>query len=219
MGFLAGLLVVMGVSAAVAPAVAVAQALAVPPTVTPDDPHQHGVATLEVRVAAGFVRLRLRAPLDSLVGFEQAPRNARQRRLVREMAARLRQPQFLFVPTDAAECLPDEIDLASEVIAAPLLADEPPAEPAAAPRAGRPGAAAPGEPVVAADPGAPNGARNHADLDATISFACARPQALTGLQVRIFDAFPGLRQIDVAIETPQGQSGARLSPSRIGLTW
>ena len=59
----------------------------------------------------------------------------------------------------------------------------------------------------------------HPDLEAQVTFRCAKPQALTGLQVRVFEAFPSLREVGVAIATPRGDSGVRLSPSRTSLTW
>ena len=39
----------------------------------------------------------------------------------------------------------------------------------------------------------------HAELEAAWIFRCAVPQALQGLDVRLFHAFPGLRRLDVAI--------------------
>jgi len=169
--------------------------------------HQHDLARLRISLEGNLLSLWLLAPLDGLVGFETAPRTARQRQAVKDLAARLHQPQTIFVSPAAAQCVPAHVALASEVIEPSLLAAQAPAEapPATEPSRRRTGANTP--------------SRGHADLDATISFRCGKPQSLSGLQVRMFDAFPALGRIDVDIVTPRGQSGARLSPNRTNLTW
>lgn len=176
-------------------------------------PHQHGVATLDVRVDDDRLEIRLRAPLDSLAGQERPPRTEKQRQAVRSMAATLHGPETLFVPTAAAGCSAGPMMLRSDVLAPALLLA--PGATAAA-DGGTAGSGTAGGGAVA---GARQAAPAHADLEAQVSFRCARPQALNGLQVRLFDAFPALREIVVAIGTPRGDSGVRLSPSRTSLTW
>ena len=128
------------------------------------------------------------------------------------MAAALRAPHALFVPSPAAGCTAGEVTLRSDTIRPDLL-----------------GAAAPGAQTMQATSvpvsGPPADVRRkaaapaHADLEANFPFRCDKPQSLTGLQVLLFAAFPSLRQVDVAIVTPRGDSGARLSPNRTSLTW
>jgi hypothetical protein len=182
------------------------------------DPHEHGVGRLQIRVDADRLALRLRVPLQTLLGTEATPRGAKQRQVVRKMAATLRQAQTLFIPTPEADCWPTLVSLASDAIAPELLSfgvTAPPAQVVAI-------SAPPAEVVAISAP--PAAARKparqaHADLDADIAFQCAKPQLLTGLQVRMFAAFPELRQLDVGIVTPRGDSGARLSANRASLTW
>lgn len=204
-------------------------------------PHAHGVASLDVQVVDDRLDLRLRAPLASLAGMERPPRTERQRQAVRRMAATLHVPGELFVPTAAADCSAEPVVLRSDVLAPALLlapeataaTDNPPAaSPDAARRptagrspGGRPtagGATAGGEATGSAAAGGVQAARSppaQADLEAQMRFRCAKPHALNGLQVRLFDAFPALREIGVTIATPRGDSGVRLSPSRTSLTW
>lgn len=170
-------------------------------------PHEQGVASLDVRVEGELLDLRLRAPLESLAGLERPPRTDKQRQAVRTMAATLHDANALFVPTAAAGCRTAAVTLSSEVLAPALLAA--PGAAAAADGGETSGAPAPRKPAPPA----------HADLEAQVTFRCARPQALTGLQIRLFDAFPALQGIGVAIVTPRGDSGVRLSPSRTSLTW
>jgi len=179
-------------------------------------PHEHGVLRLGILVEGDRLDLRLQSPLESMAGFETAPRTEKQRQAVRRMAAILRDPQSLFVPTAAAGCVAGAVTLRADTIAPELLA--------------APALSAAGEPVPVSGGPAGSGAGKgsssrrttapaHADLEAGFVFRCAKPPALTGLQVKLFDAFPSLRQVQVAIVTPRGDSGARLSPSRTSLTW
>ncbi|MEF8697782.1 MAG: DUF2796 domain-containing protein [Candidatus Accumulibacter sp. UW26] len=59
----------------------------------------------------------------------------------------------------------------------------------------------------------------HADLDAEFFFHCAQPAALQGLEVKLFSAFPGYRQIRAQVVTGKRQSAARLSPKASTLRW
>lgn len=183
-------------------------AAATAPRAIDDAAHEHDVAQLSIRVDGDLLALRLRLPLKAALGRETPPRTPRQRQAARQMAAILHDPQSLFVPTAAARCTAGAVTLRSEAIDPHLLA---------APRA-----EAAGDPTPAGSPKRSTSQATppaHADLHADIDFRCAAPQALSGLQVRLFDAFPALRQVDAAIVTPRGDSGARLSPNRTSLTW
>ncbi|MEY2653713.1 MAG: hypothetical protein RLZZ524_741 [Pseudomonadota bacterium] len=66
--------------------------------------HQHGAVTVSIGIEADTVTLLLEAPLDSLVGFEHAPRTAAQKQAAQALLARLRAPAGLFQPDAAAAC-------------------------------------------------------------------------------------------------------------------
>lgn len=59
----------------------------------------------------------------------------------------------------------------------------------------------------------------HADLDAEFVFRCQRPEALRGIDVKLFEGFSNLRQLNVQVASPQGQTGATLSPQQPGISW
>ncbi|MFA7243531.1 MAG: DUF2796 domain-containing protein [Sulfuricellaceae bacterium] len=59
----------------------------------------------------------------------------------------------------------------------------------------------------------------HADLDAEFIFKCAQPGELRGLEVRLFDAFPNLRRLDVQVAGARGQSAAKLTPTQRRISW
>ncbi|ACB35813.1 ABC-type metal ion transport system, periplasmic component/surface adhesin [Leptothrix cholodnii SP-6] len=66
--------------------------------------HQHGALTLDIAIDGPTLAIEMEAPLDSLLGFEHAPRTAAQKQAAQALLARLRQPDGLFVPDAAAAC-------------------------------------------------------------------------------------------------------------------
>jgi hypothetical protein len=166
------------------------------------DPHVHGLAHLSVAVDGGQVQIQLESPLDGLLGFENEPRNARQREAVRAMAARLHQADKLLVLTAAAGCQLTQVDLRSAALPAELL----PAKTAASP--------------VTATDSTKTATDAHGDMEASFSFTCSQPAALKSLTLKpLFAAFPGLRQIDTQLAAGNKQSAAKLTAKSPGLTW
>lgn len=159
--------------------------LAAPAVAREPGAHVHGAARLEVAIDGNTLAITLESPLDSLLGFEHAPRTDQERMAVRAMAEHLNRAARLFAPTPAAGCAPVSVKLESPVLAP----------------AGKP----------AAD--------GHADVDGDYVFRCERPEGLRNLEVKLFDAFPGLRQVDVQVAGPRGQAAARLSPKARRIAW
>lgn len=153
--------------------------------------HTHGVAGLTVAIYGATITMTLDAPLESLLGFERAPRNDAERNRVREMAQVLRSGDA-FAPTPAARCKPAKVELASAVLAPELL--------------GSGGAAG------TTDDG-------HAELNGTFIYRCEDIAALREIDVRLFDPFKRLRRIDAQLAGPKGQSAHRLTPRARQLRW
>lgn len=78
--------------------------------------HAHGLVQLEVVVDAGSIALRLDAPLDSLLGFERAPRSEAERRAVAALRERLAQPATLFGLDAAAGCVAEPAAVVAPVL-------------------------------------------------------------------------------------------------------
>ncbi|MGA1326740.1 MAG: ZrgA family zinc uptake protein [Rubrivivax sp.] len=142
-------------------------------------PHVHGVAALDVAIDGSTLVVRVDMPLDSLVGFERAPRTAAERRAAAQALARMRDAGAWLQPDAAALCRPAAID-----VRAPVLET---------------GAVTASAVASGADDG-------HADLEAEIRFDCDQPARLTALRVGLAEAFPRVRRIDVQVAGPQGQS-------------
>ncbi len=74
-----------------------------------------------------------------------------------------------------------------------------------------------GSPVLGPTKKADGGA--HADLAGEYIFRCEKPEALRDIEVKLFDGFPNLRQLDVQVASPRGQAAARLSPKQRRIAW
>ncbi len=75
--------------------------------------HEHGIARLDVAVEPTRVVFMLELPLDSLLGFERAPRTDAERQAADAALARLRDAGALFRVDPAAGCRLDRVDLRS----------------------------------------------------------------------------------------------------------
>lgn len=170
--------------------------------------HVHGNAELQVALDGQSLTLVLSSPLDNLLGFEHAPRTDKQKAAVQALAERLAKPELLFVPTREARCSP-----AAGAINAPVL--------------GWNGSTG-GKP---AQEGAVAGSRQsahrhdkrdgdgHAEIMAQFNFRCEQAAALKGVEVRLFDAFRGIRRINAQVAGPSGQKSARLFASQRVVSW
>lgn len=78
--------------------------------------HQHGVGRLDIALEGETLSLMLEMPQHDLVGFERAPRNAREQATAQAALERLNTPERLFAPTAAAGCRVQE-----KSVEAPLL--------------------------------------------------------------------------------------------------
>lgn len=166
-----------------------------------EGPHQHGAARLDVVVDGGTLTVTLDSPLDNLLPFERAPRNAAERATVQAMAQRLHGGAALVQPAPAAGCALRTVALQSDVLDPALLARSPTTPAAAAPA-----------------PPPPAGA--HADLEVSLVFDCRTPAALKSLVLGgLFQAFPKLRQLDVAVAAPGVQRGLKASAARPSIAW
>ncbi len=54
----------------------------------------------------------------------------------------------------------------------------------------------------------------HAEMSVVHTLQCATPSALTGLEVRLFEQFPRIREIRAERASPRGQVAAKLTPKQ-----
>lgn len=71
--------------------------------------HVHGEGILDVAIDKDTISISLEMPLDAAVGFEQAPKNDKEKAALAEAEKVLMDAAALFVPTAAAKCTPGKI--------------------------------------------------------------------------------------------------------------
>lgn len=197
-------LLALGLATAAAPALAQQK-----PAPRAQHAHVHGKLELDIAIEGTAVTIEMEAPLDSLLGFERAPRTDAEREAVASMTKRLRAADQLFVIDPAAGCKLGPVQLDS-----PVLSGDKPAE--TKPAAG----AKVGDAKAAAKPAAkPAEDGDHADLDASFAFNCVDASRARYVEVQLFDAFKNLRQIESEIVAPQGQFKRVLRRPATRLTW
>ena len=170
-------------------------------------PHEHGVARKDVAVDGSVVEIGLESPLANALAFEHAPRTDTEREAVRSMAATLRNAENIFVLPAAAQCRLTSVSLCSGQLPPELLGEK------TSPQT---------PPVESRDADGKREHENHAehgDLDAAFVFTCARPEALHGMDVRLFSAWPALRELHVQMVTPVGQRAGELNDESHALAW
>lgn len=176
--------------------------------------HEHGVAELHVAIEAETMEIELVSPLDSLIGFEHAPRTPAQRAALAAAQAALRDPARVFVLPAAAACALQAVTLFTPWSQG---ADEDavgrdPAQKADDHDAH--GHDADGHDANEHDANEQDadghGAAGHAELVATYRLQCAQPAALDALQLKLFASFPRLREVRAERVSPRGQAAARL---------
>ena len=186
-------------------------------------PHEHGAARLDVAVEDTIVEISLESPLANALPFEHAPRDAAQRQAVQNMATTLHKAENIFVFPAAAQCRIKKVTLESEALPEALLKANAAAQPEKAQTSTQNAPAAPSvEPKAHTDHDEDAGHDEHgghADLDASFTFECAQPDALHGMDVRLFTAWPALHELRVQIVSPTGQHAAELNEQAHTLKW
>lgn len=78
--------------------------------------HSHGVGEIGIVVEGEQLTVLLEIPQHDVVGFERAPKNAREQLTVQAALEKLGQPERLLVPSAAGQCA-----LVDKVVEAPVL--------------------------------------------------------------------------------------------------
>lgn len=147
-------------------------------------PHDHGVARLDVVVEPTRVVLDLESPLDNIVGFERAPRTDAERERAKTALAQLNDATKMFRIDASAGCKVHKVELQA--------------------------------PALEAGADSKDG---HAELQGHYEFHCTAGAKAGHVELGLFEAFAGLRRIELQVVTPRGQLKARLTrpASRVAL--
>jgi len=172
-------------------ALAAATALALPAVAQQQQAHVHGKLSLDVAVDEKTITLSLEAPLDNFLGFERAPRTDEERQRVADMQAKLKAADKLLLPDPAAGCKLDKVVLSSAVLG---WGDA------------KAGHAHDHDDDDDDDHDHDHGHdhdhdHSHADIDADITFTCAKAAQAQFIDIKLFDAYKGIRSIDAQVAT------------------
>ncbi|MEJ8854094.1 DUF2796 domain-containing protein [Variovorax robiniae] len=77
----------------------------------PGHAHVHGQVKLDVAIDVQAITIHVDAPLDSIVGFERAPRTDAERKTAQQALAQLRTAGKLFTIDPVAACTLSQVDL------------------------------------------------------------------------------------------------------------
>lgn len=152
--------------------------------------HRHGVVVATLAQADSEIALDLEVPLDSLVGFERAPRTDAERQAVAQALAIFRKPDALFQFDTAAGCTTDALSIDAPVWQAALQspASQNPTAPASI--ASRSIASAPPE---------------HAELTASYRIRCTGAEKAKQITWTAFDTFRRIERIEGQLALSKGQ--------------
>ncbi len=162
--------------------------------------HVHGLASLSVALDGNTLSVELESPLDSLVGFEHAPKNDAERKALDGAVATLKDPAKVIALPAAAGCKTGEADIHL-------------------PDSFGPGGHAhdDGHKHDAKDGHDHGHGHGHADLTASYSFTCATPSALDKAELALFKAFPRMEKVEATVLAGTAQKAASLTPKRASL--
>lgn len=79
-------------------------------------PHEHGSGQLAAALEGEALTLALTLPLDSLLGFERAPRTAAEKQAADKAIDKLRRDTDIVRPDPAAQCERSDVTLVSAVL-------------------------------------------------------------------------------------------------------
>lgn len=173
-------------------------------------PHVHGAGTLQLVLEGGSLNAELHLPAMDVVGFEHAPRDAKDKDAVAKAVALLADSRKVLEPPAAAQCTaaPGEVESA-------LLED---------------GHDDHGKDKHAHDQHEhehehehehghdhPDG-EVHADFDVAYRFDCRHPEAIKQIKINLFQQLSHLERLEVESVTPGGQRRQRLAPGQDTIT-
>ena len=84
--------------------------------------HVHGLMRLDIAFDKQVLTVQLASPLDSLLGFERAPRTPAERRSADALLKQMGEAATLLKPDKAAQCVPTNVSIESAALQATATA-------------------------------------------------------------------------------------------------
>ena len=155
-------------------------------------PHVHGESKMNLAVEGNVLEIELESPAQDIVGFEHMPKTAAQRDAVKRAVAALKDGAALFRLSPGAGC-----ELREAEIETPLAEAEE--------HKHKEGEHAHKEGEHAEE-------EVHSEFHAHYRFRCADPAKLKAMEVKLFESFGGMEEIEVGAVLPAGQRAKTLKP-------
>jgi hypothetical protein len=170
--------------------------------------HVHGIAALNLALEGNEVQIGLDSPAANIVGFEHDPSSEADHAALDEAVATLKEGDRLFKFNDDAGCRMETAKVASKLLDGEHKghAEEKTGEHAHEEKEGHDHEEHEGEHAKEDEHAHEGAGETHSDIEATYHFECNAPRKLTQLTVKLFEAFPGMEELEVqyAIESKQG---------------
>ena len=174
-----------------------ATAVSAPAFEVEHEAHQHGHAELTIVIEGQQLALELHSPAINIVGFEHRAANHEQQHAIENAERQLKQASIFFVFNDAAAC-----QLSSVAVESTLLAhdddhheDEHHDE----------HKAHHDDEHHDEHDAHDSEAESHSEFEAAYRYQCDNIQQLRTLNVKLFEQFPTLEELDVQLAGPDGQ--------------
>ncbi len=181
--------------------------------------HVHGIAHLNVALEGENLYMEFVSPAANIVGFEYAPKTKAERDAVESARNTLKNAEAVFKLPPAAGARLVEASVESEADHDTHHDDEHghKGEDHHASEHGHEGeghheekAGSDHEHHDADD----HGGETHSDFRAVYRFSCQNPDKLTTIEVRLFELFPGIEEIEVQILTETKQTAMELTAKK-----
>lgn len=161
--------------------------------------HVHGAAELAMALDGSTLSVVFESPLFNLVGFERAPATEEEESALSAVRERLADGASLFIMNEDAKC--EEESGASQVgISTPVDSTE------------HDDHNHDDDHDEDHDDADHDHEEGHADVIVEYTFSCETPRRLDRIEIGLFDAFPGLEEIETIYLGPDKQSAITLSP-------
>mgnify|MGYP001828388177 FL=1 len=162
--------------------------------------HVHGIAALNLALEGEEVHVELDSPAANIVGFEHAPSSEADHAALDKAVATLKKGDQLFRFNSEAGCRMEKARVTS------ALLDEDHGDRANDHGHEKEEARGHDEREHEEHGHEEHEGETHSNIDAAYHFECAQPGKLTQLTVELFEAFPGMEELNVqyVIESKQG---------------
>ena len=158
-------------------------------------PHVHGESKMNLAVEGNVLEIELESPAHDIVGFEHMPKTAAQRDSVKRAVATLKDGAALFRLSPGAGCKLQEAEVET-----PLAEDEEHKHEEAEHKHDEHKEGEHAEEEV------------HSEFHAHYRFRCADPAQLKSMEVKLFESFGRMEEIEIGAVLPAGQRAMTLKP-------